>query len=131
MTGQVWVDHEKRIRAAQGYMWVLLLIAALLGFLPFIEPLRPAGEALGTWWQRAGAPMAIFAFLAQNKAQRLGALITPGSFTSREMEALRKAYRCSHQLGLFAASTLTVAGTVIWGYGDLIVRSVAGYFGVP
>jgi hypothetical protein len=129
MTEPVWVHHENRIRTTRYRMWALLLMALLMTLLPFSAFLRPAAESVGTWWQRAGAPIAILAFLAQNKAQYLGALITPGSFTSPEMESLRLSYKPSQQFGACAASALTVAGTVIWGYGDLVLNAVGGLFG--
>lgn len=60
----------------------------------------------------------------QNKSQYLGALLTPGTFTSSEMEALRRKYRRIHKIGLSAAIALTVIRTVVWGYGDFFVKAV-------
>ncbi len=124
MSDLMWVQIEKRIQKARCSMLLLLALALLMVVFPWTELLRPATESMGGWWQRAGAPVAIFAFLAQNKAQYFGSLITPGSFTSTEMENLRKKYRRSHQLGFSAASVLTVFGTLIWGYGDLAVKAL-------
>ncbi|WP_345785429.1 hypothetical protein, partial [Ralstonia edaphi] len=68
-------------------------------------------------------PVAVFAFIAQNKCQYLWSLLTPGSFTSAEMESLRAKYRRTHQISLSVAIVLTVIGTVVWGYGDLFFKA--------
>jgi len=111
MNDRFWIDYQSKIKTAVMQMAVLLSISALLTVLPLAGVLRPATESVATWWQRAGAPIAIFAFLAQY----LGAVLTPG---------LRQAYRRRHQLGIAAATVLSALGTVIWGYGDLIIKSV-------
>jgi len=120
MNDRFWIDYQSKIKTAVMQMAVLLSISALLTVLPLAGVLRPATESVATWWQRAGAPIAIFAFLAQY----LGAVLTPGSMTSPQMEGLRQAYRRRHQLGIAAATVLSALGTVIWGYGDLIIKSV-------
>ncbi|MCF1443251.1 hypothetical protein ACI2VK_15075 [Ralstonia nicotianae] len=123
MKAQFWTQHERKIEQTVRAIAAFLSLAVLALLLPFVEALRPAGEAVATWWQRAGAPVAVFAFIAQNKCQYLGALLTPGSFTSAEMESLRGKYRRTHQISLSAAIFLTVIGTVVWGYGDLFVKT--------
>lgn len=118
----IWKKHEERIRLVRVHLAALLLLAIVATVAPLFGFFKPASETLGVWWQRGGAPTVVFAFLAQNKAQLLGALLTPGSFTSDEMEALRKKYKGSHQIGAAGASVLTVSGTVVWGYGDLLLN---------
>lgn len=124
MSAQFWTQHEGKIKRTVRAIAMLLSLAVLALLLPFVEAFRPAGESVATWWQRAGAPVAVFAFIAQNKSQYLGALLTLGSFTSAEMESLRAKYRRTHQLSLAAAIVLTVIGTVVWGYGDYFIKAV-------
>ena len=124
MTDSIWVQVEKRIKKSRGLMLLFLLIAVVMTIFPLLGFFRPVTESMGSWWQRAGAPVAIFAFLAQNKAQHFGALITPGSFTGPDIERLRAKYRKSQQLGIAASTVLTVVGTLIWGYGDLAVKAL-------
>lgn len=122
MTAGIWHKHEARIRKTLIQLGALLMLAILATIVPLFGAFKPVGELLGVWWQRGGAPTVVFAFLAHNKAQYLGALLTPGSFTSDEMESLRSKYKVSHQLGTGAAAVLTVSGTVVWGYGDLLLN---------
>ncbi|KHK58678.1 hypothetical protein PI87_02755 [Ralstonia sp. A12] len=124
MNAEYLTPHELKIRRAVRSIAAFLSLAVLALLLPFVDAFRPAGESVATWWQRAGAPVAVFAFIAQNKSQYLGALLTPGSFTSAAFESLRGKYRRTHQMGLSAAIALTVLGTVVWGYGDCFIKAV-------
>lgn len=128
MLDAFWQKHENRIRSARAQLIALLLLAMIATIVPLLGVFKPAGEILGVWWQRGGAPTVVFAFLAQNKAQYLGSLLTPGSFTCDEMESLRSKYIVSHQIGVGAASSLTVSGTVVWGYGDLLLSWITRIF---
>lgn len=123
MSAQFWTQHERKIEQTVRAIAAFLTLAVLALLLPFVDVLRPAGESVATWWQRAGAPVAVFAFIAQNKCQYLWSLLTPGSFTSVEMESLRAKYRRTHQISLSVAIILTVIGTVVWGYGDLFFKA--------
>lgn len=120
--------HENRIRQARFQLITFLVLAMIASIVPLLGAFKPAGETLGVWWQRGGAPTVVFAFLAQNKAQYLGSLLTPGSFTSNEMESLRSKYRSIHQICTAAATTLTISGTVVWGYGDLLLNWFNSFF---
>lgn len=123
MNAQHLAQHEVKIRRTARSIAAFLFLAVLALLLPFAHAFRPDGETLATWWQRAGAPVAVFAFIAQNKSQYLGALLTPGSFSSADFESLRMKYRRTHQMGLSAAIFLTIIGTVVWGYGDCFVKA--------
>ena len=122
MTAGIWHKQEARIRKTLIHLGAFLMLAIFAAILPLFAAFKPSGELLGAWWQRGGAPTVVFAFLAQNKAQYLGVLLTPGSFTSNEMESLRSKYKVTHQISAGAASVLTVSGTVVWGYGDLLLH---------
>jgi len=124
----IWQRHENKIRDACLYLELFLLLAMIATFVPLFGVFKPAGETLGVWWQRGGAPTVVFALLAQNRAHYLGLLLTPGSFTSKEMESLRLKYRARHRIGDGFALGLTVLGTVVWGYGDLLLNWFMGSF---
>jgi hypothetical protein len=80
---------------------------------------------MAQWFQRAGAPVTVFAFLARNKASDLDDLITPGRFGSAELIALRSRYFPKQKRGLWIATCLTIIGTIVWAYGDLLLDNVA------
>lgn len=118
---ELWREHEQKVESTWHSIVCLLALAAiLLVALPCTDALRPASDSMAQWFQRAGAPVTIFAFLAQNKASHLGDLITPGTFGSPEIMALRSQYLQKHKCCLWLATCLTIIGTVVWAYGDIL-----------
>lgn len=130
MTSDYWLEHESKIRWTIWAITWRLLIASLFLIFPFIDTLRVGGESVATWWQRSGAPIAVFAFLAQNKASWLKSLLSAGSFGSEELTELRKKYYRWQVRGNNAAIVLTVVGTIVWGYGDKLLVVVNPAFAV-
>lgn len=123
---EFWQEHEQRVEAAWRSVAFLLGLAALLLIaLPCTDALRPMSDSMAQWFQRAGAPVTVFAFLAQNKANHLGDLLTPGSFGSPEIMALRSRYLPKQKRGLWFATCLTIIGTIVWAYGDILFNNVA------
>ena len=103
-------------------MFAYAAIAMLFMLLPFVDALRPHDQSVGAWWSRAGAPMTVFAFLSQNIATRVGEHLQWGAFGSEGLGQLRKKYLPVRTIGFRLAVVLTVMGTLIWGYGDLLVE---------
>ncbi|UTV54770.1 hypothetical protein [Burkholderia arboris] len=121
-----WQEYELKVESTWRFVICLLALAALLLIaLPCANALRPASDSMAQWFQRAGAPVTVFAFLAQNKASHLGDLLTPGSFGSPELMALRSRYLPKQKRGLWFATCLTIIGTVVWAYGDILIVNVA------
>ncbi|WNC88725.1 hypothetical protein RI103_13535 [Paraburkholderia sp. FT54] len=120
-TAELWAKHELRIRRLIFWMSAFAIIAVISMLLPFINATRPASQTLGAWWSRAGAPMTVFAIFSQNVATRLGEHLQFGAFGSSEMVALRQKYLPVHAVGFRLSIILTVVGTLIWGYGDLLI----------
>jgi hypothetical protein len=123
---EFWQEHERKVKATWRSVACLLGFAALLLIaLPCTDLLRPASDSMAQWFQRAGAPVTIFAFLAQNKASHLGDLITPGTFSTPEIMALRSRYLPRQEWGLWLSTCLTIIGTIVWAYGDILLNNVA------
>lgn len=121
-----WQEYELKVESTWRFVICLLALAALLLIaLPCANALRPASDSMAQWFQRTGAPVTVFAFLAQNKASHLGDLITPGTFGSPEIMALRSRYLPKQKRGLWVATCLTIIGTIVWAYGDILFNNVA------
>ena len=118
---ECWAKHELKIQRLIFWMSAFAIIGVITMLLPFINATRPASQTLGAWWSRAGAPMTVFAILSQNVATRLGDHLQFGAFGSSEMVALRQKYLPVHAAGFRLSIVLTVVGTLIWGYGDLLI----------
>ncbi|MEY1594103.1 hypothetical protein AB3K92_35445 [Burkholderia sp. Bmkn7] len=121
-----WQEYELKVESTWRFVICLLALAALLLIaLPCANALRPASDSMAQWFQRTGAPVTVFAFLAQNKAGHLSALLTPGGFGSAELVLLRKQYMPKQKWGMRVSIGLTVVGTIVWAYGDILFNNVA------
>ena len=110
--------YERRFMHHRNYM--LFLIAGALFIVPLLFLVRPEGQAANLWFGRTGAPMTVFALLAQYEVNYLERLLTPNSFTTREFETYRRKKQPWVSAGKVLSLLLTVIGTVIWGFGDLL-----------
>jgi hypothetical protein len=113
------IDYEKLIRGAiwPVVLWCIIAIAAV-GF-PFTGWLLPSSERFASWFARAGAPVTIFALIAQTRVTRLADVLAPGHFGRTALNNLRDKYRWWKSAGNAVAIFMTIVGTVMWAYGDL------------
>lgn len=101
----------------------LLLIAvgapalAALGFL-----WKPADASIASWVQRSAAMTVSLALLAQVLANRAADHLLPprGGFADDEFIAIYRTYATAFTWINRGAIVLTVVGSVLWGYGDLL-----------
>lgn len=84
MDKQVWIQHERKIRQAVKTISALLTLAVLALLFPFFDVLRPVGESMATWWQRAGAPVAVFAFMARTSPNISGLCLRPAHLLAQK-----------------------------------------------
>ncbi|MEX1215726.1 hypothetical protein [Saccharospirillum sp.] len=109
-------------------MGKLIAIAALLlvlGVIPtslaLILDWQPEGDSPGVWFQRSGSILVVFSVLADAILASLFTSLFPGSqtvvLTDDDAVSLKPLYTI---VSIFAV-VFTVVGTVIWGYGDLLL----------
>ncbi len=113
-------EYEKMLKDAWWQILCLSIIAAILILFPFVDAFKPDDQPIKLWFPRIGAPIAIFALLAQNKVNYLGELLTPNTFSTAELNELSLRYKKKQRIGNAVSLFLTMVGTLIWGYGDLI-----------
>lgn len=107
-----------------------LILYGILSVLCFFPPalsicidLMPDKENLASWFQRSGSIMVVLAVWAEFKLLAIEGYISP-SGTAYVVPFDTPAY--FKTLYKVVSVTLVVAiiiGTVIWGYGDLLIRS--------
>ena len=114
--------HEKRVRRRIAMIVFLGTISVLPCLLSFIVVLRPSGESFGSWFMRSGAAMAVLGLLAQVKSSDLLEMIRGGTFG--ESWAMYHKYSRTQRLVSGLSIVLSVAGTIIWGYGDLLIQAL-------
>lgn len=100
---------------------MLISIAAPVAAFSF--EWMPISEKRALWFQRSGSVTTLFSFLGAALAVvTSGRLYTPGYYGSSDKIAVLEEFKVRFkwvEIGLIA---LSVIGTIIWGYGDLIVR---------
>ncbi len=101
------------------YIFTLLTITA--PFLSLIETLRPNSEEFHTWFQRSGSAMVVLALLAETHAYQMFDAFKPTGFVSNTYSSTKEKYY--HQVKWYnlIAFVLLTFGTIIWGYGDLLI----------
>lgn len=111
--------QETRVQRVLYWSACLCFISVLPCLLSFAPSLVPKSQPMNMWFQRSGAVMSIFALLAQSGASHMQELIRPGTFG--ETAVLYRKYDGAQRAVSGASIILAIAGTVIWGYGDLLL----------
>ncbi|MCY1299139.1 hypothetical protein D9M69_627100 [compost metagenome] len=119
-------EHRRRSWICFVAIVVILLIAAAAPSLAAVGYGRPGGELQSIWFQRSGSistVMALFGGLvipyAYNK------LHVPGTWGEDEGLHVLAEFQPRFKRAEAVAFALTIIGTVIWGYGDLLWSAFA------
>jgi len=112
---QAWLDYSA--------VAALLLIAIAVPALSFIESARPSGESLGVWFQRSGAITTVFSMFAAATIKILvDRLHVPGTWGDDDGLAVLENFNVRLAVANKMSFGLIVIGTVVWGYGDVIIN---------
>ncbi len=106
-----------------------LSLSRLILALAFIFPVlaltipypRVAGLELTGWFSRSGSVTTIFAILAEVILIRAKLSITPPGFGWTGLNELRAEFIPKFERPEMLILILTVVGTLIWAYGDLLL----------
>ena len=104
------------------YLGCLLLLAASV-FAPIYSwsGWRPAGENPGIWFQRSGAITTIFSLLSVTiLTMGTNTLHKPGTWGDKQKLEVLDEFGLRFSIAEWSSLGLTITGTFIWGYGDLI-----------
>lgn len=100
--------------------WLLIFLAAAIPLLALILPFpQAAGLDRAGWFSRSGALTTVFAILAEGVLIRAKLSITPVGFGWVGLQEQRDRFIPKFNAPEWLIFTLTVIGTLIWGYGDI------------
>ena len=116
-----WVANQQSQINKDLMLWVILISLSLAA--PFIAYfLKPSTESIGVWFQRSGAITVVLSLLAEikyNSIERL-AIAKDHTFLYCNMY-LKEVYATKVRLINYSTYIVVVIGTIIWGYGDLLI----------
>lgn len=117
-------DPRPRARAIAWCFYsacLLLLAVALIAPIYSWSGWRPDGESPGVWFQRSGAIATIFSLLSVTVlTMGTNTLHKPGTWGDKFKLEVLDEFRLRFSIAEWSSFGLTIAGTFIWGYGDLI-----------
>lgn len=120
----VYKVFQGYLKSASRAYWIFIFLAFAVPMMALLIPLRPDGVDLPNWFSRSGAAMVVFALLAEAKAISISKMMNASGVRTRSYEAFIDEYILySIQLNKIAFFTIAM-GTLIWGYGDLLIENV-------
>lgn len=104
-------------------IWISLAISVAVLVIALIPDLIPSGQTLPSWFQRSGSLTTIGAVIVGIYATRMRDHLEGkfmGDFYGIEVF---KRVKLPFTIATASAFILSVVGTIVWGYGDLLVST--------
>lgn len=117
----VYQPTDKDLQRGLTLSWLILGLAVAVPILALFFPLPPiSGLERAGWFGRSGAVTTVFALLAQVILIGAKLSITPAGFGWEGLQEQRDKFIPKFNSPELLILGVTVVGTLIWGYGDLI-----------
>lgn len=126
MTKEVFWTDRRRTWLYFSLIVVLLVIASLAPITAngVLCSLKPPMESSGVWFQRTGAISTVFALLAATlQADAARKLWSPGFLGDIHKMAVLTSFERKFSICRNLSFLISVLGTVIWGYGDILLSN--------
>ena len=111
---------EKAINNREIFV-LFIALSLLFPGLALLEVLLPEGEKLPIWFQRSGSLMVLFGVIAEYYALRMSDLFFPVEMQGEPLYKDKVRFTKQSKICAILAAFVIGLGTVVWGYGDLIV----------
>ncbi|WP_299768915.1 hypothetical protein [uncultured Pseudoteredinibacter sp.] len=100
--------------------WSWLILAIFVCLLSAFLPLFPEGESQLSWFQRSGSVLVVFTVWVQFKLSGVQVYFETGGY--QIPFDIPRPLGVVHFITVIANTTGMILGTVIWGYGDILIR---------
>jgi hypothetical protein len=97
------------------------LVAVAIPICALCLPIRPSGEPVGVWFQRSGSVMTVLCLVLDLKVFAIHSRLFPPGFVDKGFAEFKAKYLPIYKGLTILLLVLTAVGTIIWGYGDLLV----------
>ena len=114
------IRQKATICQGLGLIFVVLAIAAPL--IALTDWLKPMDDPSAIWFQRSGAVTTVFSLLTGAVISSILNRLLPRGMTDLNIEVIRGRFQIRFDYIEWASLLATIVGTVIWGYGDLILK---------
>ncbi|KAA0012978.1 hypothetical protein F0A17_08635 [Billgrantia pellis] len=114
-------SEESNAKKSMRLIVFLLATTLVIPLAALYFPWRPEAETLGTWFQRSGSIMTILCISIDTKLFSIYVWLNSEDEPSVHVERFKAKYYYRYKAMSILAFLLTIMGTTIWGYGDLIV----------
>ncbi|ELL4392615.1 TPA: hypothetical protein SMS62_002578 [Pseudomonas aeruginosa] len=121
------VDIAGTERRATAYQWIgvgMVILAFVAPMVALTGWLKPNSEALGVWFQRSGAVMTVFSLITGSGIASILNRLSPRGLTDVHLELVRVKFQVSFEKIEWFSLVVAMFGTVIWGYGDVLLSAV-------
>ena len=103
----------------------IIFVAIAVPFIAiFVPDLMPEKETIGTWLQRSGAVVVAFAVWVEIKNNAISGYIYPSGLSTSQYRELKEFYGLYFNIIKWTGFVLAICGTVIWGYGDILLNQM-------
>jgi len=113
--------YEQEIRSTLIYSIPLAVLAVIAPVLVYYSYFIPENEVLSVWFQRSGSLTVIFAVWFEYNLSKINEHINLSGIVIDEQQALSEKYSFRYKSAQYIGVVLAIMGTIIWGYGDLLV----------
>ena len=115
-------QYKKRIIKERRLFFLFAGLSIAAPLLSLIPDIRPADQTLGAWLQRSGSAMVVLALLAEMRAYQMFDVFKPSGYVGPSYRDAHNKYLPQVKICNFFAFILIAAGTLLWGYGDLLIQ---------
>ncbi len=98
-----------------------ILFAIAVPCIAYFGVFKPENEPLRVWFQRSGSLVTIFSVIADVFIFNIHQFLYPGRMVSVGFDKLKTRFIRLYIALSLVAIFMTIAGTIIWGYGDLFI----------
>ncbi|MBP0943123.1 hypothetical protein V2K16_22865 [Pseudomonas alliivorans] len=112
-----------RREAKRCFFWIVIALSVAMSVLglSLIPSLVPNGQSVPAWFQRSGSITTIGALVINLFVSRIRDGLEGRALGSIYGQCVFKEVRPYFKVAAIATVALTIVGTIVWGYGDLIL----------
>ena len=112
---------EKEIIWALSTSVPLIILAILAPVLASYAFVKPELESLVIWFQRSGSITVMLAVWMEYNLSKVNEHINLSGIVVNDQTNLSNKYKTIYRITQYIGVLLAISGTIIWGYGDLLI----------